>query len=380
MLTLFKHIFYTKYINVQIRKLLAYILDKALNKIVVLKDKKDKVLFLSGNYSLLALNQLHLTEHIKTPYIVVYNENLNETYIQQYHANFHAYGFTKTVFKKDIVFNIINEPLKQSIRNFRINTRHNRINYTATLSIVASSYDELIDIITSLSSLLVPNRYYLHNIPIEIEIPNQIRLQNPNIDYVLSLSQNEDIVKEKYFSIIGKDRLILTDTVPVYFKIDTITQNPLPLFETQEFIYRAETTVYLDLPIIKMIELSGIIPLRGFNLKVIVEPPNTLVLNQSIQFNVNEHIIEEEITQDTNNYTFTVVINQNEELLIDHIFVGLIRYNESIKEIILDLISIYLPFTIQQDYQQNNIYYINVNYLLKNKDKLILKYYTKQQS
>lgn len=376
MLTLFKHVFYTKYVSVQIRKILAYILDKALNKIIVFKDKKDKVLFLSGNYSLLALNQLHLTEHIKTPYIIVYNENLNETYVQQYHANFHAYGFTKTVFKKDIVFNVEDKPLKQSIRNFRINTRHNRVNYTATLSIVASSYDELLDIITSLTSLLVPNRYYLHNIPVEIEIPNQIRLQNPDIDYILTLSQNEDILKEKYFSIIGKDRLILTDIVPVYFKIDTIAQNPLPLFETQEFIYRAETTIYLDLPIIKMIELSGIIPLKGLNLKVIIEPPNTLTLNQVIQYNVNEYIIEQKLTEDTNIYTFTISIDQNEELLTEHIYLGLIRYNEPIQETIFDVINIYLPFTIQKDNEQSNVYHIKVNYLLKNKDTLVLKYYT----
>lgn len=377
MLTLFRHVFYTKYINVQIRKILAYALDKALNKIIVFKNIKDKVLFLSGNYSLLALNQLQLREHIKTPYIIVYNENLNETYIQQYHANFHAYGFTKNIFKKDIAFNIgNNDPPNISIRNFRINMKHNRINYTATLSIVASSYDELIDIITSISSLLVPNRYYLYNIPVEIEIPNYIRLQNSEVDYVLNLAQNDNIIKDKYFSIVGENRLVVTDTVPVYFKIESISQNPLPLFETQEFTYKAETTIYLDLPIIKMIEISGMVLSRYVDLTVTFEQPNTLVLDQGTQINVKEYIVEATIAQDTNNYTFTININQNERLLTDYILVGLIRNNEPSGDVVFNVIHAFLPFTVQQNNQQNNIYYININYPLKRDDKIVLKYYT----
>lgn len=373
----FQYVFYTKYVNSQIRQILAYILDKLFNKVPAFYGKRDRIIFLSGNYSILTANE-NLIEHIKTPYALIYNENLNDSYNPQFHANFHAYGFRKKIFYAPKIDTIENSPLKTSINNFYIILHHNRVSYTITMSLVASSYDELIDITTSFSSLIVPNRYYLHHIPVDIYIPNEIKLRNSNTSLIIDLAKQSNILKTETFKLINKESLVYRDTIPVYVKLDSINNMPLPLFETTEPIYRTEVNITLDLPVIKTIELIGLLPILGVNLQVNVDSNIVIPISDNIE-SYKTHIFEQKIEQ--NNQTeveFNITINNDEELNLNSIIVLLNRNIEPQNENVYNIIALHLPYNIEQINDFN--YKIKTNYNFNIGDIIKLRYETKNKT
>lgn len=380
---LFKYLFITKYISAQIRKVLAYILDKQFDKIPAFENQKDKIIFLSGNYGILTAN-IALLEHIKTPYALIYNENLNDVYTQQYHANFLSYGFTKKIFYTPVI-EVNNDllPLKTTIKDFYIYIKHNRVQYTANISIIASSYDELLDITTSLSSLIVPNRYFLYNIPVEVFIPNKLKLYNATSNYIINLAENSQILQLKNFSLIDKESLIYTDTIPVYMKLDNFTNQPIPLFETSEHIYKSEATIFIDMPIVKLIELQGAIPILGIDLKINIENNIGNYIVQSSIYKINEHINEIKINNDNiNEIIETITINENEQLIENSFNVILQRnnlqeyINNQNNNIVMDLAALYIPFQLLKI--NNSTYNLKINYNFKQGDIVKYKYYTKK--
>lgn len=364
---LFRYVLLNKYVSSQIRQVVAYVLDRFFDLVITFNNKKDRILFLSGNYGIFNTNE-QLINTIKAPYCLVYNEFINESYMQQFNANFLAYGFKKDLITINKLAPNNYSPTNTTIEDFKLSVRHNRIFYTANLSLVASSYDELLDITSSFTSLIVINRFFGFKIPLTIYIPNTIQLYNQDTRDFFEYTLSKNLIEYKNLKLVDKNMLAVTDEVAVYARLENISQNNIALFDSTNMVYKADATITIEMPIVKQIELYGYIPVRGVHLQLKLENDIDFNLITEDTKKIERYVKEIDILQDSNGMVLDLEHNLNK---IDRNSIRVLYTKQKDIEgnILYDLLSIFLPYEIDEINNQ-----LIINYNLKANSKLKIAY------
>jgi len=256
---------------------------------------------------------------IRLPYIVITETQIQENYQPMFLGQLFGIGFnTPIYYSPEYTVSLSNAPNIYSnnnetvdtiqVRNLKVSVHVTRIPLRITGYMYFETYDQLLDVQSSLTQLVVQNRMNFLQIPISIVLPKTISFilqKDNNMHALVHLHKDRILVKD--VNVVGQKDMWVIDTIaPTYYRLETISdQSQLAVGQGQEQRFRLSFTLYVDTAVIKMYDIVTLLPVKGCLLSI-----DTTILSPDIVSNI--------ITADL--YTYKLYTDKDyakDELVID---------------------------------------------------------------
>lgn len=315
-----KQSFIVRYTASNIKQYASYILKRLFDRDVEFidfennKTRLDRIIFLSGQPSIIGSYSELLARGLPKPFCVVFDEKIMDRYEQTFLGQFHASGFEQPLIKlhlaarDDSLINLSdNDTNVAGYTNFQVEivAHITRLPYQMDLALHYSTQAQMIESQTTITNLFTVGRYHLIKIPYIIYLPRELFVATENndllgsIDLYNTLRDNTETVK--VYPVSGQTNQVgLVINMHAYVRIDAASWTQNIIVDSQEQTFRSDWSVYVDMPYIKFVDLITYIPIRGVIVKIFLKNDVTaepLLVPTSIDDLILFHI--QEINIDT---------------------------------------------------------------------------------
>lgn len=307
--------------SLQIRMIIADIL-KSLFSIIGLQLDFSKQLFVLSSYNPLYYWEFEnnlFVKGVRLPYIVITETQVQENYQPMFLGQLFGVGFNTPIYYSPEytvplndapnIYSNNNEAIDTiQVRNLKVSVHVTRIPLRITGYMYFETYDQLLDVQSSLTQLVVQNRMNFLQIPMSIVLPKTINFilqKDNNAQVLVHLHRDRILVKDA--NIVGQKNTWVIDTVaPTYYRLESVSdQSQLTVGQGQEQRFRLSFTLYVDTAVIKMYDIVTVLPVKGCLLSI----DTSILLPDTVS----------NIETDTNIYTYKLHIDRDytkDELVI----------------------------------------------------------------
>jgi len=266
--------------SLQIRQIVASVL-RSVFVYTGLQLNFEKQLFVLNSYNPLYYMQYEQDLLLKgpdMPYVVITETQVQENYQPMFLGQLAGVGFNTLLYKSpEYTVPLSNVPNLYTadesdtidtiqIRDFKISVQTTRLSLRISGYMYFATYDQLLDVQTSLTQLLVTNAMHYIEIPVSIVLPKTIMFQlSQTSDLTALVHLYEDRIVVRNVNVVGRSDVWTLDTVmPTYYRLETISdQSQLTVTQGQGQIFRLGFTFFVDTAVIKMYDISVVLPIKG---------------------------------------------------------------------------------------------------------------------
>jgi len=243
-----------------------------------LKLDTQKQLFWLNSYNPIYYWQFEndlFVKGIRLPYVVITETQIQESYQPMFLGQLMGTGFNQLLYRSPEyevqLNNVPNIYTSDSatidtiqIRDIKVSVQVTRITIRISGYIYLETYDQLLDVQTGLTQLLVTNRMNFVQIPVTVVFPKSFGLILPEQDKAALVYLYRDLFTVKQIEEIGRDMWAIHMLMPTYYRLEAITdQSQLMVTQGQEQRNRLSFTLFVDTAIIKMYDIAITLPVKG---------------------------------------------------------------------------------------------------------------------
>jgi len=286
-----KQSFIVRYTASNVKQYASYILKRLFDRDVEFMDfennktRLDRIIFLSGQPSIIGSYSELLARGLPKPFCVVFDEKIMDRYEQPFLGQFHASGFEQPLIKlylaarDDSLINLSdNNTNVAGYTNFQIEivAHITRLPYQMDLALHYSTQAQMIESQTTITNLFTVGRYHLIKIPYIIYLPRELFVATENNDLLGSIdlynTLRNDTETVKVYPVSGQTNQVgLVINMHAYVRIDAASWTQNIIVDSQEQTFRSDWSVYVDMPYIKFVDLITYIPIRGVIVKIFIK-------------------------------------------------------------------------------------------------------------
>jgi hypothetical protein len=286
-----KQSFIVRYTASNVKQYASYILKRLFDRDVEFMDfennktRLDRIIFLSGQPSIIGSYSELLARGLPKPFCVVFDEKIMDRYEQPFLGQFHASGFEQPLIKlylaarDDSLINLSdNNTNVAGYTNFQIEivAHVTRLPYQMDLALHYSTQAQMIESQTTITNLFTVGRYHLIKIPYIIYLPRELFVATENNDLLGSIdlynTLRDDTETVKVYPVSGQTNQVgLVINMHAYVRIDAASWTQNIIVDSQEQTFRSDWSVYVDMPYIKFVDLITYIPIRGVIVKIFIK-------------------------------------------------------------------------------------------------------------